>query len=179
MKQLDYVNMFHTMHPGFFERAYIKSIPTEQVYEEMILWLEGFDPDAVKIVVPEGITFGFFQGDMNLLLDAVRQVDESWVQYYKPDSRAFCAFDGDKPVSFCMIENMKGYDGLKIGGPGCVGTVPEYRKKGIGLRMVQFATAILKEEGYDLSYIHYTGVAPWYASLGYETILKWNSKGIL
>ena len=37
----------------------------------------------------------------------------------------------------------------------------------------------LKEEGYDLSYIHYTGVAPWYAKLGYRTILKWDRHGIL
>ena len=37
----------------------------------------------------------------------------------------------------------------------------------------------LKEEGYDYSYIHYTAVAPWYEKLGYETIIKWNAKGII
>ena len=40
-------------------------------------------------------------------------------------------------------------------------------------------TEILKNEGYDLSYIHYTGVADWYARLGYQSILQWTSQGIL
>ena len=38
---------------------------------------------------------------------------------------------------------------------------------------------VLKDEGYDLSYIHYTGVAPWYHKLGYNAILKWDRDGIL
>ena len=59
------------------------------------------------------------------------------------------------------------------------GTIPAYRKQGIGLKMVQNATAILKEVGYDLSYIHYTAVGHWYARLGYQTILRWNSQGIV
>ena len=74
---------------------------------------------------------------------------------------------------------MGSFRGLKIGGPGCVGTVPEYRRQGIGLRLVQLATGILKDQGYDLSYIHYTAVAPWYAKLGYQTVLKWNGRGFL
>jgi hypothetical protein len=45
--------------------------------------------------------------------------------------------------------------------------------------MVKGVTQILKEEGYDLSYIHYTGVAPWYHKLGYRTVLKWNKSGVL
>ncbi|MBR5226313.1 MAG: GNAT family N-acetyltransferase, partial [Clostridia bacterium] len=69
--------------------------------------------------------------------------------------------------------------GLRIGAPGCVGTIPAYRRQGIGLKLVQNATAILKQRGYDLSYIHYTGVGHWYARLGYQTILKWNAQGIM
>ena len=38
---------------------------------------------------------------------------------------------------------------------------------------------ILKEEGYDYSYIHYTYLAPWYERLGYKTVIKWNRDGIL
>ena len=66
-----------------------------------------------------------------------------------------------------------------VGAPGCVGTVPACRRKGIGLKMVQNVTAILKRESYDLSCIHYTGVAPWYGKLGYETVLRWNRNGFL
>lgn len=67
---------------------------------------------------------------------------------------------------------------IKIGGPGCVGTLPEYRDKGIGLTMVQHVTQILKEEGYDYSTIHYSYLASWYEKLGYKTIIKWNRNGI-
>ncbi|MBR3107384.1 MAG: GNAT family N-acetyltransferase [Clostridia bacterium] len=179
MKELDYVKMFHHMHPGFFERENIRGIAPEDVYEEMILWLDGFSPDAVKIDVPAGITFGEYHGNLEALLNAVRQVDEGWAAIYQNHQRVFCAFDGGRIASFCIIEDMTSYDSLKIGGPGCVGTLPEYRKKGIGLRMVQLATDILKKECYDLSYIHFTGVAGWYAKLGYVPILKWNSGGIL
>ena len=39
--------------------------------------------------------------------------------------------------------------------------------------------SILKDEGYDLSWIHYTAVGHWYAKLGYETVVRWNCKGIV
>ena len=66
----------------------------------------------------------------------------------------------------------------KIGGPGCVGTLPEFRNKGIGLTMVRNVTQILKAEGYDYSYIHFTGIAQWYEKLGYKTCVRWNKNGI-
>jgi len=37
----------------------------------------------------------------------------------------------------------------------------------------------VKEMGYDYSYIHYTGVANWYAKLGYRTEIIWNKHGII
>ena len=58
-------------------------------------------------------------------------------------------------------------------------TIPEYRKKGIGLEMVRRATMLLKEENFDISWIHYTHLRHWYEKLGYLTILEWNSKGFL
>ena len=68
---------------------------------------------------------------------------------------------------------------LKVGGPGCVGTVPEFRRKGIGLTMVAKVTEIFADEGFDVSYIHYTGVADWYAKLGYRTFAKWGKSGFI
>ena len=110
---------------------------------------------------------------------AVREVEDDWAQWFGKGDRVFCAFDGDKVASFCLLDSFGEADGKKVGAPGCVGTVPAYRKQGIGLRMVQKATAILREQGYDLSWIHYTAVGHWYAKLGYKTVVRWNCKGIV
>ena len=93
--------------------------------------------------------------------------------------RIFCAFDGDRTAAFCFLSDMGRYQGLRIGGPGCVGTVPEDRRQGIGLEMVRRATEILRRDGFDLSWIHYTHVGPWYMKLGYRPVLRWNSGGLL
>ena len=180
---MNYKALFHLMHPGFFEKEYIKNMDSNEAFEEQILALSAFDVHALKIPVPEGITFGFFQGESGNLQAAVREVEEDWIQYFGKEDRVFCAFCNGRVVSFCLIDRMGEYDldgmHVKIAGPGCVGTVPAYRKKGIGLKLVQLATEILKNEGYDYSYIHYTGVGHWYARLGYQTILRWNAKGIV
>ena len=180
---MDYKALFHLMHPGFFDKAFIRNLDPEEVFDEQILALSDFDVHELEIPIPEGITFGFFQGDHEELLAAVQEVEEDWAQYFQKDDRVFCAFHEGKPVSFCLTDSMGEYDmdgrHIRIAGPGCVGTVPAYRRKGIGLKMVQLATEALKREGYDYSYIHYTAVGHWYGRLGYKTILKWNAKGLL
>ena len=181
--QKDYEAIFQEMHPGFFEKEYIRSMNEEWICEEMILRLDEFDPNAYQKTFNSNITFGIFQGSLNELHTAVGQVVPEWLKLFNEKSRVYCGFDDGKIASFCMIENMGEHllDGckVKIGGPGCVGTVPEYRNRGIGLVMVRDVTRILKEEKYDFSYIHYTGVAPWYRKLGYRTVLRWNKHGFL
>lgn len=174
---MDYKAMFHQFHPRFFEEKSIRSMPKEEVFEEQILDLRGFDPTSVKLTCPENITFGMYAGDMEALRRAVALVDDDWVQYFSDGDDIYCAFDGGKVVSFCLLDEFGVHEGIRVSGPGCVGTVPAYRGKGIGLKLVQNATAILKERGYDLSYIHYTHVGPWYAKLGYETVLRWCADG--
>ena len=177
--KLDYIDLFNTIMPGFLQREGIRALPPEEVYDEQILDLHSFSADDYEISCPEHITFDFYKGDLAGIHEAVKAVEDGWISCYTPDSDIYCAFDGDRIVSFCLVDEFGTYNGIKIGGPGCVGTIPEYRRQGIGLKMVQKATEILKERGYDLSYIHYTGVGHWYAKLGYETIVKWNSEGIV
>jgi predicted N-acetyltransferase YhbS len=93
--------------------------------------------------------------------------------------QSFLCVDKDEVVAFCILSDLGMQDNLKIGGPGCVGTIPKYREKGIGLEMVRRATVLLKKEKYDISWIHYTHIENWYKKLGYETVLKWNSDGIV
>lgn len=180
MKSIDYQAYFTAQHPGFFDREYIRSHAESDVFAEMALDLRAFRPEAVPLSAPEGVAFGWYQGVEAPLIEAVSAVDPSWVQYYKDGAKnVFAATRNGQVLSFCRIDPMGAFNGLRFGGPGCVGTVPASRKKGIGLYMIKNATEILKEQGYDISYIHYTGVAHWYAKLGYQTVLKWNKHGFI
>ncbi len=176
---IDYADLFRHIQPDFFQQEHIRALPPEEVFVEQVLTLADYAPDAVDIPVPAHITYGVFTGDHALLTEAVRAVDEDWAPYFQPGDRIFVAMDGDKVASFCLLDDFGEYMGLKIGAPGCVGTVPAYRRRGIGLRMVQLATQQLKDDGYDLSWIHYTAVGHWYARLGYKTVLRWNCRGII
>ncbi len=65
-------------------------------------------------------------------------------------------------------------DNFKIGGFACVGTVSEYRKRGIVLKIVDMATIYLKKLVFDITYIHYTYLEKWYKKLGYETVVRFS-----
>ena len=165
------------MHPGFFNEPGIKSLPEDRVYAEMIMDLRKFTPKPVPYTCPDNITFEIYYGEIEELRKTVGQVDEEWIRYFTGRNRAFCAFDRGTIASFCILEDWGMQDGLHIGGPGCVGTVPAYRKKGIGLEMVRRATIVLTEESFDISWVHYTHLWHWYEKLGYQTVLKWNCRG--
>lgn len=175
---MTYAEMFHALQPGFFDKPYIRTLPEEYIFDEQVIDLHTWQ-ECESVPCPDHITFGFYKGDIEALQSAVREVDADWVQWFGKVDRVYCAFDGDRIASFCIVDEFGEADGMKVGAPGCVGTVPAYRKQGIGLRMVQKATAILKAEGYDLSWIHYTHVGHWYARLGYKTVVRWNGKGIV
>lgn len=177
--KLDYADLLFTFYPGFFEQEAIRTINPEKVYAEQILDLSSFRRESLPLTCPSQITFGMYSGDWNVLLAAVEAVQPKWLSFFKPGEQVYCALDGDNIASFCLLRHFGTYQHLLIGGPGCVGTVPSYRKQGIGLKMIQNVTALLKEQGYNASYIHYTGVGHWYAKLGYETVLRWNNQGIL
>lgn len=175
--------LMESMHPNFFEREDIRNIPEEWTCDEMVLRLKEFDDSKYYKAFDEHVTFGYYTGDFNELTCEVKKVVESWVNFFNEKDRVYCGYIDGKIASFCLIEDMgvHNINGqiLKIGGPGCVGTVPEYRNRGIGLTMVNQVTQILKNEGYDYSYIHYTGVPKWYSKIGYETTVTWNKNGII
>ena len=87
----------------------------------------------------------------------------------------FCATVGGEIASFCIL----GYndttilnDGAKrMGSIGCVGTVPDFMRRGIGLEMVAEAAKLLLQRGCDDIFIHYTAVYDWYSRLGFKTRL--------
>lgn len=175
--------IFNEIHPGFFDRDYVKRVADDEPASEMFMGLENMDACSYEKSFPENITFGYYEGDMEELKDAVEIVIPHWIPLFTENSRVYCGYVDGKIASFCMIENfgehMIGGRKCRIGGPGCVGTLPEYRDRGIGLTMVRNVTGILKDELYDYSYIHYTYETAWYAKLGYRTVLRWNGKGFV
>lgn len=175
------LKLFDSLYPDFFESESVKSLPDDAVYEEMTLMLgdKNFD---YKEELGEDISFGFYNGDADTLKEAVAKVDKDWVQYFDGD-RIYCAYCRGEIAGFCIVDDMGEHilngRSYKVGGPGCVGTVPEFRRKGIGLAMVARVTKLLADEGVDIGYIHYTGVADWYAKLGYKTFAKWGRNGFI
>ena len=128
-----------------------------------------------------GVTFGRYTGDVEKLRGLVGAVEEGWFKYFSSDSEIFCGFVDGEPVSFCLIDEnaddcILARPDLKVGSIGCVGTHPKHRKRGIGLRMVDLATLLLRERGCDKIYISYTQVDFWYARLGYGTFARFSIK---
>ena len=160
---------------GFFEK---RGYTVGAGYEEMKGDLASFHAADYDLPVPPGVSFGWYHGTPEALREAVAAVDETWVQYFGPDSPTYCAMADGEIASFCnvdvwedcLLSNGKN----KVGAPGCVGTVPQFRKKGIGLKMVALACEELKKQGCDTCFIHYTGVGRWYARLGIQTFLTWH-----
>ena len=50
----DYSDMFRSLHPGYFERESIRSLPPEEVFEEQLPDPHVFDP---KMISPRGHPF--------------------------------------------------------------------------------------------------------------------------
>ena len=156
-------------YQSFFEEQGYSCEP----YVEMDKWLK--DYVMPQLPVPEGVIFDYYKGSLAELREAVFKVEEDWVQYFNEGDCFYCGFQDGKIVSLCIL----GFDddwvisdsSIRVGSVGCVGTVPEYRERGIGLAMVAHATQILKEAGCDKSFIHYTALDKWYGRLGYETCM--------
>ncbi|MGN0667096.1 MAG: GNAT family N-acetyltransferase [Huintestinicola sp.] len=148
-------------------------------YAEMSMELHNYTEKTSPI--PD-VEFGFFHGDISLLRAAVAKVDEDWVQYFGKDSSVFCGYVNGWPVSFCIVDIdadcIISSPDSRIASIGCVGTIPDYRKQGIGLRMVDLATVYAKSKGCTKGYIHFTHIDQWYAKLGYETFARFSIKQI-
>lgn len=183
MNKQDYILLLKSIYPDHFEREVVRGLPDDLVFDEMILPLNEFDIHKYNKKLGDNVTFGFYGGDIDELKSNVKKVVEYWVDLFNRNDRIYCGYIDGKIASFCRIKDMGAYNingrKIKIGGPGCVGTLLEYRDRGIGLTMVKNVTQILRDEGYDYSYIHFTGITAWYEKLGYKTSIKWNKNGVI
>ncbi len=143
------------------------------LFNEMSLELAEFS--VPQYTAPEGAEFCFYSGSIEAIRSAVAEVDEEWVQYFDEDGKFFVCMIDNEIASFCIVgedECCLLSDGKRIGSVGCVGTVPKFRRNGIGLHMVALASEHLRNIGCDKVFIHYTHLDKWYGKLGAETFLR-------
>lgn len=146
---------------------------------EMRMNMSDFDIGGLDIPpCPDNVTFSYISEDRKEeLLAAVEKVSEEWVQYFTFDSPIFVAEADGKIAGFCIVDTdadtIISTDKNRVGVVGCVGTVPEHRRKGIGLAMAANAVQDAKEKGCDEIFIHYTYLDWWYGRLGFKTFLHY------
>ena len=157
---------------GFFEK---NGFDTVGSCDELMIALDDYSFDESQFKGHLTAEYGWYHGDTETLRQAVASVDESWVQYFDSDSRVYAATVRGEIASFCLVStDVTNYlsDACgRVGMPGCVGTVPKYRDRGIGIELVARVTQYLKESGMDISFIFFTGVADWYKKLGYKVFM--------
>ncbi len=161
---------------GFFEK---RGYELDGTVAEMGIDTPKLIPTGTE-PVNGSICFEYYSGSMDALNRVVAEVDEEWVQYFG-DSEIFCAMADGEIASFCTLDEdilclLSGHD-QKIGSIGCVGTVPRFRRRGIGLNMVSRAAEELRARGCGKIFIHYTSVYDWYARLGFKTFLRLRTGG--
>ncbi len=158
----------------FFEK---RGYQGEEITVNMAAKLEDFD--ALKLDIypaPEYIRFRYEKPEEHeKLLKAIETVEPNWAQYFSkpsPKSRiktliaedvrngAIAGFVSTEPNAATFE-----HDSLITGSMGCVGVVPEYRKLGIGLRMVADGMQKLKEQGDQAVELTYIELTDWYSRL--------------
>jgi len=158
---------------GFFEK---QGFISDGGCDEMLLNLEDYHMDKLSLHGSDMAEYGWYDGRPEDIRSAVSLVEESWIQYFTNSEKIYVAKVNGEIASFCLVDiNCQNYltDKYgKIGMPGCVGTVPKFRDKGIALEMVARVTEYLKCQGMDVSFIYYTGVPKWYEKIGYKTFLS-------
>ncbi len=165
---------WNDMHCYFFEdRGYTAS----DGCIEMKMPLSGFTAENIP-KCPSDVTFGYCPEEKRSeLFEAVRLVDEEWLQYFKMGSPVFTASRNGKLVGFCIVdvnaETLISTKDNNIGMIGCVGVIPEARRNGIGLSMVARAMTDVRSKGCDEAFIHYTHLDWWYGKLGFSTFLHY------
>ncbi len=154
---------------GFFEK---RGYTLGNEYCEMKISLSDYrDP------LPEADAAFRFYDNIEDIRSAVGKVDDDWVQYFGGSGEYFCGFDSSgRLICFCIVdENVEcliSESGVKTGSVGCVGTIPEARGRGVGLKMVSLALEELKRRGCGQCFIHQTHLERWYGKLGARTVIK-------
>lgn len=161
---------------GFFKKRGYKE---SHITYNMDIDTADFEYDALDIPKPSNIEYRFAtESDKEELLKAVEQVVPDWVDLYREcDDEILLAICDGEIAGFEMLNEYGGIfnkNAVKHGCIGCVGTVPKFRKRGIGLDMTARSVQILKDRGCDKVQLLYLVLDKWYGKLGfYITSTQW------
>ena len=157
---------------GFFEK---KGFRCTGSCDELMLRLDGYTFDESSFRGHECAEYGWYSGSMDKLYKAVSEVNESRTKFFVGHEHIFTATVGGETASFCLVDtdvtNYLSDNFVRVGTPGCVGTVPKFRDRGIAIEMIARVTQYLKDCGMDISFIYFTGIADRYKKLGYEAFM--------
>lgn len=163
---------FNAQGPGFLKKH---GYTASHGCVEMQLELDSFSLDRLTVPFPDDTVYKLHSGDNAELLEAAEKIDPDWVEYFRYSEHIYTAEYKGQLAGMCIL----GFDdlclvsgeGFKTGNIGCVGVIPEMRKKGIGLSMVANAAALLKEQGCKNAFIHYTHLENWYGKIGAQAVI--------
>ncbi|RZT15588.1 GNAT family N-acetyltransferase [Fictibacillus sp. BK138] len=138
----------------------IKKLDTLTLAEVVETWNEGFK--------------GYYS-DATMTVDSfvARMVKEN----LKP-SLSIVAFDGEKPVGI-LLSGVQDVNGSRVSWNGGTAVIPDYRKKGVGLALVEASLKIYEEEKVDVATLEAFSINEkainLYKKMGYEVIdsLNW------
>ncbi|MBE6658543.1 MAG: GNAT family N-acetyltransferase [Ruminococcaceae bacterium] len=161
---------------SFFEKRGYRS---EGVTYNMDIDTADFVYGTHGIPRPENVTYRFAAAtDTDELLTAVERTDSGWTSLYRDcDDDILLAICDGRIVGFELLGEYGGIftqNAHKHGSIGCVGVIPEYRRRGIGLDMTARAVQMLKDRGCDKIQLLYLVLDHWYGKLGfYKTSTQW------
>ncbi|MDF2941498.1 MAG: hypothetical protein K0S01_356 [Herbinix sp.] len=157
----------------FFEKRGYRS---DGISVNMTMRLNDFSINTIQMPkAPDTVLFRYATAeDKAKLLPAVAEVEAEWVKYYEhSEEPILIAVEGSDVLGFEIISaNMDTFysdERDTIGAVGCVGVVPQVRKRGIGLQLVALGIEVLKKNDCDEVFIGYTYYENWYALLGHKT----------
>lgn len=148
--------------PRFFEkRGYVR---TGYTYDMTVSL-----PAEKTAEIPDGVTFELTAADARVL-DAVKAVEKSWLGVYETtDEDVLLANVNGKIAGFCIPAGWNRFFGSRrdVGSVSCVGVLPEYRNRGVGLAMVSEALRYLSGSECTRAELLYTFIPHWYGKLGF------------
>ena len=147
-------------------------------FNEMSLELDGFNKaEELMSAADTSCVTRYCDTGIEDARNAVAKVDEDWVQYFNDTDSIYCVYANNEIASFCIVGNdetcLLSDGSTKVGSVGCVGTIPEYRRRGFGLAMVALCAEFLNKLGCGKLFIHQTHLDKWYGKLGAQVVLKY------